>query len=250
MPEVQIQSLLLREGADAEREEEAERFPPFLILSCYNLSSMDKELIFIRHGRQTTKDCNLDVPLSDVGRRQAELLGRRLEKETFDCIYTSDFIRAQETTEIINRHLGLPVMTRPGLREIDWGILTGLSPAELYEKYEHMEDRFLCLEDYTNPGGESGQDVFDRVKPVIDEMVRSDAKRILVVTHGGTIRAIICGLLGIPMRFRLAFGVTIDNTSLTEFLYNSKLDHFSLERFNDYSHLLSDPALLKKNWGK
>ena len=48
----------------------------------------------IRHGRQNSPLCNVNVPLSDAGRRQAELLGERLKKESIDAVWSSDLIRA------------------------------------------------------------------------------------------------------------------------------------------------------------
>ncbi len=218
--------------------------PPF----CYDWHGMDKELVFVRHARQNTKACNLDVPLSAEGRRQALLLASRLEGEHFDSLYTSDLTRARETAEIINSKLSLPVITRTGLREIDWGDLTGMMPAEYQKKDSDHDGRKRCLDDYRFPGGESGDDVFNRLKPVIEEMIESDAERILVVTHGGTIRTLVCGLIGIPMRFRLAFGASLENTSLTVFRYDSRLDIFTLERFNDASHLMVDTSLFRANW--
>lgn len=209
---------------------------------------MKKTFVLIRHARQDSKACNVDVPLSVKGREQAELLGKRLEGSHFDSLYSSDLIRARETAEIVNKHINLPFTIRKELREIDYGSLTGLSVPEMYTNFEHMEDRFLCHEDYSFPGGECGEDVFKRAKVVIDEMVQSDKNRFLIITHGGTIRALVCGLLGIPMRYRLAFGVMLENTSITELEYNSDNNRFTLECFNDYSHLMVDHSLLKENW--
>ena len=209
---------------------------------------MKKKIILVRHGRQNSKACNVDVPLSLEGRRQAELLGKYLETSSFDVLYSSDLIRARETAEIVNTHLGLKHVIKKELREIDWGNLTGLSEPELKTRLVLMEDRFLCKDDFCFPEGECGEDVFTRCRPVIDEMIESDNERFLVITHGGTIRALVCGLLGLPMNFRLAFGRVLENTSMSELEYNTDNKRFTLERFNDYSHLLSEPSLLKKNW--
>ena len=49
-------------------------------------------IYLIRHGRQNSPLCNVNVPLSDAGRRQAELLGKRLKKEAIDAVWASDLI--------------------------------------------------------------------------------------------------------------------------------------------------------------
>ena len=58
-------------------------------------------LILIRHGRQSSPLCNVNVDLSEVGRRQAELLAERLAGLAPDRIYTSALIRAKQTAEIL-----------------------------------------------------------------------------------------------------------------------------------------------------
>ena len=62
-------------------------------------------IYLIRHGRQNSPLCNVNVPLSDAGRRQAELLGERLKKESIDAVWSSDLIRARETADIINEKI-------------------------------------------------------------------------------------------------------------------------------------------------
>ena len=84
-------------------------------------------IYLIRHGRQNSPLCNVNVPLSDAGKRQAELLGERLKKESIDAVWSSDLIRACETADIINEKLHAPRIIREGLREISFGDLEGLS---------------------------------------------------------------------------------------------------------------------------
>ena len=62
-------------------------------------------ILLIRHGRQNSPLCNVDVPLAEEGRRQAELLGERLSGEQIDAVWSSNLIRAVETADIINEKL-------------------------------------------------------------------------------------------------------------------------------------------------
>ena len=91
-------------------------------------------IYLIRHGRQNSPLCNVNVPLSDAGRRQAELLGERLKKESIDAVWSSDLIRACETADIINEKLHAPRLIREGLREISFGDLEGLSDDVILER--------------------------------------------------------------------------------------------------------------------
>ena len=59
-------------------------------------------IYLIRHGRQNSRLCNVDVELSKEGREQADLLGKRLEKYDIDAVYSSQLNRAKETADIIN----------------------------------------------------------------------------------------------------------------------------------------------------
>jgi len=212
---------------------------------------MMKHLYFIRHGRQSSKLCNVDVPLSREGQKQAELLRDRLASMSFDIMLTSTLSRAIETGDIINEKLKLEVERYPGLNEIDWGDLTSLTNNERKERYgDFLKERKERNSDLAFPGGENGEDVFSRAYPVIENIVNSNASSILVVTHGGLIRSLIPGLIGMDMKVKLAFAETLENTSITEFVYDPSTSLYTLERLNDYAHLSSHPELLRDNWIK
>ena len=106
-------------------------------------------IYLIRHGRQNSPLCNVNVPLSDAGKRQAELLGERLKKESIDAVWSSDLIRACETADIINDKIQAPRIIREGLREISFGELEGLSDDVIMERYADF-----CRQSY-HEGGSS-----------------------------------------------------------------------------------------------
>ena len=60
-----------------------------------------KDIFLIRHGRQCSKLCNVDVSLDESGRKQAKLAGKRLISYKLEKLYCSQLIRAKETAEII-----------------------------------------------------------------------------------------------------------------------------------------------------
>lgn len=201
-------------------------------------------LYLIRHGRQNSTLCNVDVELSPEGRIQAELLKERLKNYNIDALYCSNLIRAKQTAEIINTALGLNCEIRDEIREISFGLMEGKS-----DEYndEHFQDFKLeqqkLLEDIPYPGGENGTSVYERAMPVIQEIVQSGKKNIVVVTHGGTIRVLLAALFGRNQAKRFLFGVSLENTSITQLVYNPHKDRFYLERFNDSAHLEGHPEL-------
>ncbi|HWT74670.1 MAG TPA: histidine phosphatase family protein [Mobilitalea sp.] len=205
-------------------------------------------LYLIRHGRQNSTLCNVDVELSNEGRIQAELLRERLKNYDIDALYSSNLIRAKQTAEIINEALGLDCIVRDEIREISFGLMEGKS-----DEYndEHFHDFKLeqqkLLEDVPYPGGENGTSVYERAMPVIQEIVQSGKKNIVVVTHGGTIRVLLAALFGRNQVKRFLFGVSLENTSITQLVYNPSKDRFYLERFNDSAHLEDHPKLQRRS---
>ena len=91
-------------------------------------------IYLIRHGRQNSTDCNVNVPLSAEGIRQAELLGERMKNYKIDALYSSDLKRAVETAQVAFKdrpELADNIKIRPGIAEIDFGSLTGVHDSEV-----------------------------------------------------------------------------------------------------------------------
>jgi 2,3-bisphosphoglycerate-dependent phosphoglycerate mutase len=152
------------------------------------------QLLLIRHGetdwnRLQRFQGHLDVPLNDRGLSQAERLADRLAGESFDAFYCSDLLRTRQTAQPSASRLGLALMPRPGLREQGFGILEGLSAAEIIERLPDEWANWLRYDpDYAPSGGESTRVFHARV---LDEVLglasRHEDGRIAVVTHGGVL---------------------------------------------------------------
>jgi broad specificity phosphatase PhoE len=122
-----------------------------------------------------------DPPLNATGRAQARALARQLRDARFDAVYASDLQRAHETAAIVAEPHGVPVVADSGLREIDVGSWSGLTRAELAA-------RFPCGE---RPDGETREQHAGRVLGAVERIAREHpGARILLVTHGGTMRAL------------------------------------------------------------
>lgn len=209
-----------------------------------------KEIFLIRHGRQCSKLCNVDVALDETGRRQAALVGKRLISYGIEKLYCSELIRARETAEIINESLGIPCEILPDIQEINFGGFTGRTDEEIRETYpDFRKKRSMHTEDLPYPeGGECGRDVVKRVMPQIRMLCGNPESRIAVVTHGGVIRSVCAEILKTDQRHKLKFAIDMENTSLTELIYDEDRNFFILERFNDFAHLEGKPELLRKGW--
>mgnify|MGYP000183733326 CR=1 FL=1 len=234
-------------------------------------------IYLIRHGRQSSSDCNVNVDLAPEGERQAALLGQRIKNYPIDALYCSDLIRAEQTAKIA--FAGQPALLehlqiRSGLAEIDFGELTGQPDAmvkRFYADYyqeqmdrfaegrvqtgnaldevnEFIGDFFVPTEEIWYPQGETGESVLTRVMPVIQEWIESEYQNIAVVTHGGVIRILLTALFGGDFAKRLMFGTSLENCSITQLHYDEEKNGFFLDRFNDYAHLEQDPSLLRNRF--
>jgi probable phosphoglycerate mutase len=208
-----------------------------------------KDIFLIRHGRQCSKKCNVDVSLDEEGRQQARLVADRLAGYGIEKLYSSDLIRARETAEVIGQKLSLEVEVIPAFREIDFGTMTGKDDSEILREYEEFRrERAMRQSDLPYPGGENGEDVIRRVMPVFRQICDRPENRAAVVTHGGVIRALCARLTGTDLKNKLSFAVDLENTSITQISYDEKRELFYLERFNDFAHLEHTPNLLRGSW--
>jgi probable phosphoglycerate mutase len=129
-----------------------------------------------------------DPPLNDTGRAQAQALAEQLRDTPFDAVYTSDLRRAHETAEIVAAPHDVPVVADQGLREIDVGSFSGLTHTEVMERFGGERT-----------DGETREQHAARVLAAVERIARVHlGERILLVTHGGTIRALHTHALGEP----------------------------------------------------
>jgi broad specificity phosphatase PhoE len=148
-------------------------------------------LLLVRHGEtdwnaEGRLQGHTDRPLSDYGRRQAQRLAEELDGEELDAIYSSDLARARETALIVGERLDLPVELDPDLREKDWGTWEGLTAIE--------RDRV----EFVGESTEAHQDRILRALQGISERLPGDA-RVLVVTHGGSMRRVQTSAMGMAL---------------------------------------------------
>lgn len=176
-------------------------------------------LLLVRHGQtlwnyKSRYQGHTDVELSETGRKQAESLAQRLAADPIQAVYASDLQRAYETARILALPHRLQVHKVPGLREINFGVWEGLTFKEIETRYKELAERwYVSPATVRIPQGETFQELKERAYGAILEMaVKHDPGTVIVVTHGGTIRAIICGLLDLDLNS--AFRIQQDNVAL------------------------------------
>lgn len=154
----------------------------------------------VRHGATAWNDAGrcqgtIDVGLSAAGRRQALELAGRLQAVRFDGAYTSPLRRASETAAILLAGRSLRAESTPALRELSYGRWQGRAPSTWpvgsAERWAHDPWRM------TFPGGESLEDLDDRVGRFWDRLVSAhDGETVLVVGHGHVNRVLLLRALG------------------------------------------------------
>jgi probable phosphoglycerate mutase len=130
-----------------------------------------------------------DPPLNATGRAQAVDLSVALMAEELAAVYSSPLRRAHETAEVVAASHGLEPLTVEALREVDVGSWSGLTRAEIEERFPQQYARWLGYgQGWTD--GETYDAMAERVVAALLELaVAHRGERILAVTHGGPMRA-------------------------------------------------------------
>jgi len=145
---------------------------------------------FVRHGETEFNKKRIcqghkDSPLTLRGVRSAEKHGKRLSKERIGIIYSSDLGRCVETARIINKFLRVGVVRVSELRERDFGYFNGRSYDEIKRKLN------LSNPSEVAPGGESFNQMKNRVLLFLKKVGSECFEKVVVVSHKGPLRAIL-----------------------------------------------------------
>jgi broad specificity phosphatase PhoE len=181
------------------------------------------KLLFIRHGQTRANATGhwqgwSDPPLTAHGRSQAEAVDRRLtaEKGQIKAVYTSPLRRASQTAQAIGATLGLQPTPVDQLKEIHFGQLEGVTLQEMEARFPALFARWQDKRDMTFhwPGGERRSDFFSRVAGACQLILaRHPDDKVVIVAHGGTIRACLAELL--PREMGEWWTYSLDNGGLT-----------------------------------
>jgi 2,3-bisphosphoglycerate-dependent phosphoglycerate mutase len=163
-------------------------------------------LVLVRHGQSLWNQQNrftgwVDVPLTELGRREAREGADAIRHIKFDVAYTSALRRAQDTLALLTEALGqsqVPVIRDQALNERDYGELSGLNKAETAAKHGEAQVHIWRRSfDVAPPGGESLMLTAERTLPFFERAIEGDIRighNVLVVAHGNSNRAIVMKL--------------------------------------------------------
>lgn len=196
-----------------------------------------RKLYLIRHARPVPyKDGHVclsrtDLPLSDIGREQAETLKRWFQDKAITAAYASTLLRAAETANVIADGK-IPVIQSEALCEVSVGLWEGLSFSEIKERYPaEYAARGEHIATYPPPGGESFIDAAERMEGAIWQILQKTEGDIAIVAHAGIIRAWYCkvsgtdmnNLFSIPQPYGGITEVRLDDDVLTPIYAGEKL---------------------------
>ncbi len=172
---------------------------------------MAKRLLLLRHARIVADHVGrligaTDVPLDPSGEAQAQALADRVLRWGPQACYCSPMQRCRQTAAAVAPDL--PLLVDPDLREIDFGQWENRTFAEAAAKDPSLVDRWAAFDlDFAFPAGKAWATFLRRVQAAADRLVSAEPQTVLVVTHGGVIRTMICHLLGLEPRKYVAFDV-------------------------------------------
>lgn len=208
-------------------------------------------MLLVRHGESEGNvegliQGQLDKPLTDLGRVQARAVADRFNADGgADRIVSSPLARALQTAEAIGSALGLPVTTDDRLMEYDFGELSGLTGAEVAERYPGWS--WLVDRDDTPrevlPGEEGWASFDSRIAEALADLMALEGQTI-VVTHGGAIMAAMNAVMrmhGATKADARRVRFPMKNCGITE-LDRDPQGRLIVLRHNDACHLPADTA--------
>jgi broad specificity phosphatase PhoE len=207
-------------------------------------------MVLIRHGQSTANASGvwqgqMEFPLSELGRGQAEEAGRALGGTAISGVYASPLSRAFETAEILARAAGYEgeVIPVAGLTERHGGLLQGHTWAEQEARDPEFAEKFLSVpeeERWAMVGAETDEEILARFDDAVSMILARHApgERVVVVSHGGVMRAYLRECFGsgvLPGTTRAANAsitrlLMDDNGKAPKLLELASTEHLSSER--------------------
>ncbi|MBR1948829.1 MAG: histidine phosphatase family protein [Alphaproteobacteria bacterium] len=156
---------------------------------------MIKDFYIFRHGESTYNIAGKiqgqtnDSELTDLGKEQAENIGKKLKNKGVEIIVTSPLFRAVQTAELVNRSIEKNIVEDNRFTEVDVGVVEGMNYLDVKEKYskefEKMHSHGIDYDESCYPDGETRKQVRARVFEGLEYWAANDKyKTIAVSSHG------------------------------------------------------------------
>jgi broad specificity phosphatase PhoE len=173
-----------------------------------------------------------DEPISQKGREQAERLVTYFADKGISKIYVSAYQRTGQTIAPVAAHLGLTPIPDERLNELHNGLFEGATEEELRQKFpaelQALRERKAG---FRFPEGETGEEAFARVVSFMEEKRQQHTdENLIIVSHDGLIRLLMCYVTNMPVNGRWNF--LVDFCGITEIFYEPEFGTWKLVRFN------------------
>ncbi len=190
------------------------------------------KIYITRHGQVCPKDFfdsvdypTGDIPLSETGKKQAELLGEELNKLGFKGkIFSSPYRRTMMTASLVSKKCGVYVYPDGRLREIfstDEAAreFVGMTPDELKEEFSAVSYDAELSYPWWTKHKDTREGIIKRLEKFWNEIISSDVEELLVVGHGASVYGTMCYF---NKKFHL--GLTDDIDEMADYLAEQNLN--------------------------
>ncbi|MBL6975789.1 MAG: alpha-ribazole phosphatase [Deltaproteobacteria bacterium] len=201
-----------------------------------------ERVYLVRHGATPWNETgrfqgHSDIELSDLGQTQAAHVARRLARTAIEAVYTSPLKRAMETAAAIASQCGCTPQPDPRLREAHFGDWEGMTFQEFAKAWPDRVRQWVGDPLDTRPPGEGAETLRElenrAMEALKDILARHDGGKVVIVGHGGSIRAFITRALGSDLSIYRR--IRLDNCSISRLEVHG--DHFVIGGLNDTEHL-------------
>ena len=197
-------------------------------------------LLLVRHGITEFNSARRfagysDMELSAEGYEQVEKLRDRLAGDNIDAAYSSDLKRAMATADIISSRHNVDIVPCSELREVNYGDAEGLTFQEISNRFPEVAKLIVNFNlNLKFPNGESFKEFIERTNKFLDRLKKHEpSETILIVSHSGPLRVLICTLLDIDLEHWWQF--QCDNAAFSIMETSPRGSRIRL--LNDISHL-------------
>lgn len=206
------------------------------------------QLYLVRHGETAYNAANryqghMQIDLNQTGHAQAARVCSRLARYNHPtAIYSSDLVRCIQTITPLANATNLPITLLADLREIDVGLWEHLTIPEIRDAFPTNYAAYQQAPgDTIHVGGESYRQLQTRAMRALHHIVaqHNEGENIIIASHGGTIRAIVCAIIGLDINFYNKLWVM--NCAITTITVTNGT--MRLVAFNDVAHIELEPEV-------
>lgn len=201
---------------------------------------MTTKFILVRHGQTEWNRVErfrgqVDIPLNETGKAQAQKVAARLAGDKIDVLYASPLSRTMQTAEPIAAGHQLEIQKHDTLMDIDIGALEGLTVEEAKQSFPEVIDKWMNAPGHVKfPKGESIKTVANRLQALLEELsTRHPDQTVALVSHRVMCHILVCLVLGLDLD--AMWSIRQDNACINRFEKTER--GYVLTLLNETGHL-------------